>query len=47
MNFELADKLDNMLQESKVGEAIEYAENELKKLPKTDFQKVLNNDLLH
>ena len=47
MNFELADKLDNMLQEDKIDEAIEYAENELKKFPNTYFHKVLNNDLLH
>ncbi len=47
MNFELADKLDNLLQKDKIEEAIDFAETELKKLPITDFHKILNNDLLH
>ncbi len=47
MNFELADKLDNLLQENNIEVAINIAETKLKELPNSDFHKVLNNDLLH
>ncbi len=47
MNFELLDKLSQLLQENKLESAIELAENKLNKLPTTGFHKILNKNLLH
>ncbi|GAB3019398.1 hypothetical protein GCM10027284_43350 [Cyclobacterium sediminis] len=47
MNFELADKLSELLESKKLDEAIAIAEQELKKIPKTDFHKILDKNLLH
>jgi hypothetical protein len=41
MNLELSGKLQNLLQENKIAECIEIAENELEKQPKTNFQKII------
>jgi len=46
MNFELADKLADLLKENKLETAIETAESELRKIPNTEFHKVLDRDLL-
>ena len=47
MNFELADKLTELLEVKKLDEAIELAESELKKIPMTDFHKIIGKDLKH
>lgn len=47
MNFELADKLSELLESKKLDEAIAMAEQELKKIPTTDFHKILDKNLLH
>jgi len=47
MNFELLDRLSELLQEDKLEKAIELAENKLNELPTTEFHKILNKDLLH
>jgi hypothetical protein len=47
MNFELADKLSELLESKKLDEAIAMAENELKNIPTTDFHKILDKNLLH
>ena len=47
MNFELADKLSELLESKKLDEAIAMAEHELKNIPTTDFHKILDKDLLH
>ena len=47
MNFELLDKLSELLQENKLERAIELAENKLNELPTTEFHKVLNKNFLH
>lgn len=47
MNFELADKLSELLESKKLDEAIVLAENELKNIPTTDFHKILDKNLLH
>jgi hypothetical protein len=47
MNFELADKLSELLESNKLDEAITMAEQELKDIPKTDFHKILGKNLLH
>ncbi len=47
MNFELEDKLINLLSENKLSEAIELGESELKKIPETDFHKIIGRNLLH
>ena len=47
MNFELAEKLTELLDVKKLDEAIELAESELKKIPKTDFHKIIGKDLKH
>ena len=47
MNFELADKLSELLESKKLEEAIAMAEQELKNIPTTDFHKILNKNLLH
>jgi len=47
MNHELSQKLQNLLQENKITECIEIAENELEKNPKTNFHKIIGRkDLL-
>jgi hypothetical protein len=47
MNFELADKLSELLESQKLDEAIAKAEQELKNIPTTDFHKILGKNLLH
>ncbi|MBL7841555.1 MAG: hypothetical protein JNJ75_15535 [Cyclobacteriaceae bacterium] len=47
MNFELADKLSELLERQKLDEAIAMAEQELKNIPTTDFHKILAKNLLH
>lgn len=47
MNFELADKLTELLESQKLDEAIAMAEQELKNIPTTDFHKILDKNLLH
>ena len=47
MNFELADKLTELLEVKKLDEAIELAESELRQIPKTDFHKIIGKDLKH
>jgi hypothetical protein len=47
MNFELADKLSELLESQKLDEAIAMAEQELKNIPTTDFHKILGKNLLH
>jgi len=44
MNLELSGKLQNLLQENKIAECIEIAENELEKQPKTNFQKIIGRE---
>lgn len=47
MNFELADKLSELLESKKLDEAIAMAEQELKNIPTTDFHKILDKNILH
>lgn len=47
MNFELADKLSELLESKKLDEAIAMAEQELKNIPTTDFHKILDKNVLH
>lgn len=47
MNFELADKLSELLESKKLDEAIAMAEQELKNIPTTDFHKIHDKNLLH
>ena len=47
MNFELADKLTELLEAKKLDDAIDLAENELRKIPETDFHKIIGKDLKH
>jgi hypothetical protein len=47
MNFELADKLSELLESKKIDEAIAMAEQELKNIPTTDFHKILDKNILH
>ena len=47
MNFELLDRLTEMLQKNELEEAIVIAENKLKEIPKTEFHKILNRNLFH
>ncbi len=47
MNFELADKLQELLDNKKLVNAIALAENELSRIPITDFHKILGRNLLH
>ena len=47
MNFELADKLSELLESKKLDEAISMAEQKLKNIPTTDFHKILDKNLLH
>ncbi len=47
MNFELADKLTELLNANKLDDAINLAENELKNIPETDFHRIIGKDLKH
>ncbi|MBC7721095.1 MAG: hypothetical protein H7068_03675 [Pedobacter sp.] len=47
MNFELADKLSELIESKKLDDAIAMAERELKNIPTTDFHKILDKNLLH
>lgn len=47
MNFELADKLYVLLESKKLDEAITLAEKELREIPKTNFHKILERNLLN
>ena len=47
MNFELEDKLSELVESQKLDEAIAMAEQELKNIPTTDFHKILHKNLLH
>lgn len=47
MNFELADKLSELLESNKLDEAIAMAEKQLREIPTTDFHKILDRNLLH
>lgn len=47
MNFELEDKLYKLLEDKKLDEAIDLAEQELRNIPTTDFHKILGRNLLH
>tara|TARA_B100000282_G_C31684863_1_gene468501 strand:+ start:153 stop:776 length:624 start_codon:yes stop_codon:yes gene_type:complete len=47
MNFELADKLTELIEVKKLDEAIELAEEELNKIPETDFHKIIGKNLKH
>ena len=45
MNFDLADSLTKLLEEKQLDAAIEIAESELRKIPPTDFHKVIGKRL--
>ncbi|MCU4166666.1 hypothetical protein [Carboxylicivirga caseinilyticus] len=47
MNFELEDKLRNLIDKQELDNAIQLAESELNKIPKTDFHKMIGKDILH
>lgn len=47
MNFELTDKLTELLEGNKLDQAIQIAENELIKIPRTDFHKIIGKNLKH
>ena len=47
MNFELADRLTELLETKELDEGIELAETELKKIPPTDFHKIIGRNLNH
>ncbi len=47
MNFELEDKLYELLESKKLDLAIAMAERKLKEIPTTDFHKILDRNLLH
>jgi hypothetical protein len=47
MDFDLADQVKKLVENNKIDIAIEVAENELKKIPITDFHKVLGRDFLN
>jgi hypothetical protein len=47
MNFELADKLYELLESKKLDLAIAMAERKLKEISTTDFHKILDRNLLH
>jgi hypothetical protein len=47
MNFELNDKLTELLEIKKLNESIELAEDEMSKIPKTDFHKIIGKNLKH
>jgi hypothetical protein len=47
MNFDLADDVKGLVENNNIKQAIELAENELKKIPVTGFHKVIGRDFLH
>lgn len=47
MNFELSDKLTELLEAKKIDRAIEMAEDELRKIPETDFHDIIGKNLKH
>jgi hypothetical protein len=47
MEFDLADEVKKLVETNKIDTAIEIAENELKKIPVTDFHKVLGRNFLN
>ena len=47
MDFELEEKLNAFLIVNQLDKAIDFAENELNKLPETDFHKIIGKDLSH
>jgi len=44
---ELADKINFLLKSKKLDKAINLAETELRKVPETEFHKILGKDLLN
>lgn len=46
MDFDLAEEAKELVESNKIDKAIELAENELRKIPITDFHKVLGRDFL-
>lgn len=47
MNFDLVEKLEELLENKKLDEAIVLAEQELREIPSTDFHKVLGRNSLY
>jgi hypothetical protein len=47
MDFDLADETKKLVKTNEISKAIELAENELSKIPLTDFHKVLGRDFLN
>jgi hypothetical protein len=47
MDFDLEDEAKKLVETNKIDKAIELAENELRKIPVTDFHKVLGRDFLN
>lgn len=47
MNFELEDKLRNLIEKKELDKAIQLAESELNAIPETDFHKIIGKDILH
>lgn len=47
MNFELRDRLQQLINIHRLAEAISFAEGLLKSIPETDFHKILGKNLLH
>lgn len=45
MNFDLAEKINELIQSDELDKAIQISEDELKKLTKTDFHKLIGWDL--
>ena len=45
MNFDLADKLTRLLEQKQLENAIELAENELSKIPQTDFHRIIGKSI--
>ncbi|MHA6728361.1 hypothetical protein ACX3PU_09905 [Chryseobacterium sp. A301] len=45
MNFDLADELNEYLNENRLGEAIDLTEKKFNKLPKTEFNNIINRNL--
>ncbi len=47
MNFDLANKLSNLLESKKLDEVIAITEKALREIPTTGFHKILDRNLLH
>lgn len=47
MDFNLEEKLQELIQKDKIEEAIQIAEDELSKYDKTEFPQIIGKDLLH